>query len=1264
MRYKHPLAIFDGKTAAEIAASLAPPGSPAYLEYLEILPRTLAPEYIDRLQRFFSAFVEACRKHGPPISRVRCEDERLVTLAREQFLWRATLCDYDLTEEHVRRPLPHYTPHWLLTESAKGEEGLGWPTSWGFRFAQNKWKKSLWYMVPDFPPAMLALAGFNLVSTSRWMGDDVLTGEERAEFCVLQRKSEFQGGQSLKPSEVERRNDLLELMPYGGELPILDVDVARATHDADGNELTPEQAAKIHAERGAEAARIAGVVTGVWRQIAGVTPRWTVTNDRGGLHGLNLPLPPHVRHPDLLRALLEEMRRLLPATDVPFMVKGDESERTGAVKLDLTAYNKYSRGRGGMWRVPLCAKDDPGSLPQAPVAEYVAKMHWLETITPEAIGSDWQAFGPEAGAKILEICSGHRKRIDELDLRRGSAYRDASTGQIKRVRHKAVAADADLGTAELPKVAETLRDLMPTGEHEGGKRHQIRLAIAGWLYKHGTPKEAALSTLLASGRNEEDSRKAVDTTYARGLMGDTVMGISRLEELLGRSGAQRLHEAFSADREERERENMLREEQEPDHEEETGRIALRRKEETKDAQGADSGDEGEDEGGDGHEGREPTTGKEPPPPPPSLGDIVANLGGLAPAVPPAPEPSPEGAPSNSPSPESGGGVAVATKKKAKAVELSPAELLHPKTPQQLCVLEAKERVHSLWDAPTKALVKTRHYLFGLKAKLSAGGSDWGKQFFCWKTLGRAFALGGLSHKTVLETVRGGGMSEILTHHKAALNDLRHYAPGKPLPQFLSIKAIRSTIGWKDWNELVDALHEDLKDAPFDVKHRLLVDLGYSSRDRDTILWTVECLERSGWTRRPEFKAREYKRVQKAAKCTRIANVHECAEHGDVTTCPIYCHSEVACAWCRANLHDTIAAWVESKWQHDSFVVFEWTASTEPVLVEVRDELEEHLNSALDDDPNWIAPERSPEDEEARVNKRFVLRRDKEGELEAAMKEAIRNTGRLERRRRLGRALSMDRLDQIKKGFAQTKDLKILKQTTANQLGYRAFPTLTGVVAVLPSIWLEPSPDGVTPDERPTLEHLKKIDAFQGCKPRVVTKDELVSILIKARQEVGTEFDRLVHEFTIEAAKTPTEPTPHEEDRPPGPAALAMLTFPFLRERAMVPIRNKTAEEELPWYSAESLKAFKKELREARFGPDAVKPGECPVPVLQPDGTTRPCRRICCTKLEDLRTKEILARNSTGKMFAPKDAFAIADARGFNYGVIVPSRFGPTEPARC
>lgn len=1268
--------LYAGKSPAEVADLWALPGTPEHAFYTENATKDGESAFQEIIDEFFHAVLKSAKKHNPE-ARVLCGNKALVATARERFLERATIADYALTKEHVRRGIHHYSPYWILAESAKeGDEGLYWPTSWAFRLAQTKWKGSFWRMVPDFPREMLALCGFKLVTTSRWMGNDVLTGEERGEFCALQWKAENGGLDETR--EKPRIDELLGKMPYCGELPILDIDVAKIP------EGEPE-AEKTALERANFATDCALKVTTIWRQITGVTPTWTVSNNRGALHGLNHPLPPHVRHPDLLRGLKEEMKRLLSATDVPFIDAGDQSEKVGPVKLDLTTYNKYAAGKGGMWRVPGCAKVESGSIPQSPVTEHLNSMPWLAAVAPEAIGEN-RPMTPEALARILKLCTEHRTRIDEAALRRGEAYRDETTGEVKRLRKKAVVADVDLGTAEFQEVAKTLRELMPTGEHEGVKRHNVRLAVAGWLYKEKAPKEAALSTLLAAGRNDEDSRKAIDTTYARGSAGDSVMGIRRLEELLGTKGAQLLHDAFVADQEDREHARQLREESEPEPEEEKAkRSPLRKKDvEASEPEPEESSEEesAEDTNVEAPEGG--TADETPPPPPPSIDDALTSLGGRAATSATPSKPSGPEAPSE---PEAvkesaAGGVATAVKKtKTKVVEHNPEALTHPLTPQQLSLLEAKERVKNLWNAP-HACTKLRLVLFKIHAKF--GGTDWGKQFWVWKTIGRTFALAGLSRETVLKIVRGG-LGDVLKYHKEALNDIRHYAPGKALPQFVSLKSIRSKLGWADYGEFIDALHEDLKDAPFDVKHRALVDQGRSSADRDKIVWTIACLEKSGRVRLPEFKKGEYARVLKSAKCTRIANVHQCDDHGDVSTRPVYCRSEVACPWCRADDHDTISAWIDSKWYHDDYVVLRRTASTEPVLVEVREEGEDYENKDVDEDPNLVAPERSDEHDrlfelfkqkkiqyqdlmdQIGFDKRFVLRWNAEKQVRvAAIKSPIRNEGRLERRKVLGKALSMDRLDQIKKGFSQTNDLKVLKQTTANKLGFRAFPTLDGVILVMPAIFTEILTDGDFYEHK-MLDHLRKIGAFQDCNPRVVSKNELRSELIKARQEVGKEFDRLVHEFAIEASKAPAEPSPHDKDRDPGPAELAMLTFPFLRDRSMVPIKNKAAEEDLPWYSAETLKEFKKELREERYGPDVVKPGECPVPVLQPDGTTKPCRKLCCVKLENLRTKEIYAQNRTGKSYPPAEAFAIADEKGMNWGVEWGSRFGPPkelERANC
>ena len=123
-----------------------------------------------------------------------------------------------------------------------------------------------------------------------------------------------------------------------------------------------------------------------------------------------------------------------------------------------------------------------------------------------------------------------------------SVHPDGQSVEWTSQSHAHVTSDEPLPHASTSRViafAETVHQLSRVARRAApGTRHDMALALAGWLYHAGISDSAARSffaaCISASGDEEHTDRMiAFDTTWARAAAGEPVSGIASLRRLLG-----------------------------------------------------------------------------------------------------------------------------------------------------------------------------------------------------------------------------------------------------------------------------------------------------------------------------------------------------------------------------------------------------------------------------------------------------------------------------------------------------------------------------------------------------------------------------------------------------------------------------------------------------------------------------------------------------------------------------------------------------------
>lgn len=1134
-----------------------------------------------------------------------------------------------------------------------GEDARGWPTGWWIRFAQDAWKGSTWRVVPAFPAAVLGALGYPLVTTARYIGD--LTDEEKAELLRLLWHVDATNSRGKNDADEIRISEYLSRCPYGVELPIFDVDAVHPPKD-----MPKEEHAAFFERTGRAAAAIAVKVSEVWRRIAGVGIRWTVTNARGGLHGRSWILPERLRHKDLLIALCYEISRGCRELGVPhkFVGEGRDSKATDRYTkddlavLDLSPFHKTGDKRGGMWRTPGAAKDredDPNSMPQTPVSELFGRMPWLTEIAPDKVG-DWGEFSEEATDKILAICEAYSTTKDEEAIRSGQAVR-GEDGKVRRVRKAAVEANEELGTTEFAEVALTIRELMPKGDSDGMKRHSVRLALAGWLYRNKLSEDAAIQTLLACGGNADDSRKAAKSTYARGNAGLGVAGRKRLTELLGQDGFDLLERAWGTDVASRvdNPEPLDHGDDEPDH------GVLDPGPDPSDGEPSDeaSGDDEileDDQGPEVDESSAAETDSDSEPEDDTAASSASSQSSQSDAV---------GATSAAASETSGAPNPAAAARAKKIHPLSQAHLHLARAKGEL----APGKRFDGKNPGSDVLTEVRDCLVRIKA----GSSDSGKFWFVQKAVASTFAFAGLGLDLVTRTTMRGDtkFDTIRAVYKDVIAALYKWKPGDELPVISSLSQIRSAIGHWEYIKLTSAITDGLHriGAPFGVLNRASIDTPQSSNERIRIKYL---LDRATKCEKSEIRG-PLKFLEDARKCGYLLNHQRCSTHNTVSKRPISCEREVSCRYCRSTSMSNIGEWMMRIWNHDKYVTFDVPATNDPVIKKILEKHEVDVNGRFVDP----TPGSNEEDDAAKITllpkayegeKRFHLTYAPNSKRGIKVKIKHRKRGRS---KVVARKVVTDLLNRITIGFRESHDWKEFKKIFGHKIGARAWPTTTGVRVVMPASFLPRNKKGEIeavgdsmPVEQETMFHLKAHKLWQDRSPRVVSKEEAATLILDARREIGEDFDRLVHDLSKDAPDAESPDLDRSEQE--------LLSYPFLKNNAMKPIRNKAALRDMPWFSKDQMTAFKRLLARERKGikdgDDEVKPHECPMPVPDDAGGTKPCRRTLHNSLEC--EQGTIAHNSQGKHYPREEAFELADQAGVSfspYGVPL-GCFAPAESA--
>ena len=430
-----------------------------------------------------------------------------------EWLWVATMYGFD-NPRFTRTP----TADCSLDIHLNGKK---WQTGRWFRYGQRTWLDTVWDLVPAYPAAMLAMAGYKLASTWRYGGDlsdteweelgwlttRVRLVKRKVRYEVKERYTDANRPYDPDSDDVaeavenlreaygvevmqERIWDLLDKCPFGGELPIIDIDADKAKGASD------EEKRRIFAEQRLVGVEHALKIAQIWSDITnGGRLRWFVTGDRGGLHGRSMTLPPSVRGVDLLKSLKDEIEARCEVSGVPLMNRATGMGRQGeTVSLDINTYNFAARGRAGQWRLPGCRKDDPGSLPQTPVAEFLDRYPELEPITPDKLGGDWSR---PTGFQVQALEAVRQERTvkrQEDEINRGYATVGPDGFAHKPGQPVKVAEHLVGGTAV--KVVTDLLVATSAKFESGNARHRLRRGVAGVMARHGYSSDSIELTIL------------------------------------------------------------------------------------------------------------------------------------------------------------------------------------------------------------------------------------------------------------------------------------------------------------------------------------------------------------------------------------------------------------------------------------------------------------------------------------------------------------------------------------------------------------------------------------------------------------------------------------------------------------------------------------------------------------------------------------------------------------------------------------------------
>lgn len=225
-----------------------------------------------------------------------------------------------------------------------------------------------------------------------------------------------------------------------------------------------------------------------------------------GLHG-DIDVPSDFAHPELLDILLVgAFLSIAHETTTDLLSKHRDKATRPDIVLDDTLFTRHASSRGVLWRPVGATKPKTGRQKRPINVE----------------------DGSYVDARATIPCT--RAFIDDC-LATWERQRELSGHFGKRTRRRGPVDPVKLpeGTVVLAHTARALARLATAA----AGRHMVRLAVAGWLVGLNVDAQVVENTLAGSVGNAADARDAVNSTAQRIKAGLPVMGLSRLQDVLG-----------------------------------------------------------------------------------------------------------------------------------------------------------------------------------------------------------------------------------------------------------------------------------------------------------------------------------------------------------------------------------------------------------------------------------------------------------------------------------------------------------------------------------------------------------------------------------------------------------------------------------------------------------------------------------------------------------------------------------------------------------
>jgi hypothetical protein len=522
--------------------------------------------------------------------------------------------------------------------------------------------------------------------------------------------------------------------------------------------------------------------------------------------------------------------------------------------------------------------------------------------------------------------------------------------------------------------------------------------------------------------------------------------------------------------------------------------------------------------------------------------------------------------------------------------------------------------------------------------------DPGAHFALGTVLGHAFAIAGFPQRIVDMIASSAKLPQIRTAFKQAVENLKNKKKNANTSLFMSpFILMNSKFTRGEILQLHDALVQDSMDARigFEARMDLMPTMPWCNFEQRAIHGLHATADR---LRKQGFKTPEaaLNILKEAACCMQAQSVMSCEEHGVRDIRAARCKRDVACPYCRGLQAEILAHWVlnyASPIWPENLIVYTFSAATEAWVEDDTESVVEGSDGAETD---------APVDDEAP-----------------------------KKRRKKKRRLSTDMYDRLVYGLKQHKDVKqlsrVLKRIAKKgvretnpdgsdtirrySIGFRGFLGATETYLAFPKysplVEDEHEPiDEQSEGYRLTTDLLRENFLLETMSPVEFTREEFVTFLISKRLEVGRVLDRALIELSYRAndCESITLKNAQESD-------VSRKTFQnwiddgfegffreawTLRNRALYVMRNKAAEQQMPWYKPADVKMILDGIAER----DDVPLGKCDQVITGEDG--KPSRR-CLKTLEVLsehcRTGHILAHNNDGIVPRTRELWEIAARAG-------------------